>query len=89
MRLVMSTDSIVDDLKLFRGFHSQPSHVPDPSADLYYVFVLVVFQPSRLAYPVLGGFQFASFGVLHRRSFKLKKYCAKQLITLTLIGLLP
>lgn len=65
VRLVMSTDAVIDHLELLGGVHVQTCHI---RRALYYGsnhLVLLRFQPGGLANPVVGCLQSAGNGILY------------------------
>lgn len=65
MRLIMSSDSVIDHLQLLRCGHCQSCHILNALRDGLDVLVLVVLQPSTLADPIVGHLQLSRFVVLH------------------------
>jgi hypothetical protein len=71
MGLVMSADSIIDDLELLRRVDGHTRHVLHPLAYRLHMFVLMFLQPGAFAYPVVCDLEFPGLVVLHCRSLKL------------------
>lgn len=67
----MSPYAVIDHLQLLCGLHGQPRHVRNSLVDTGYVSVLVLFQPGRFAYPVLGYLQLPGLRILNGCSTEL------------------
>lgn len=72
--LVMSTDTIIDNLEFFGCVDGQTSHIFDATANGFHMRMFVLLEPGAFADSVMRYFDFTGLVILHGGSPELRVF---------------